>query len=159
MIIGIDMGGTHIDGVIIDNGSIIKTTKNPTDRDDLFKTIQGTLQQLLNTIDKSKITRINLSTTVSTNAIVENKVSTVGMIVQSGPGMRHDFSDAGDQLSFISGYIDHRGSIVKGVAKDEIQAIKTKFIEHGIESVGVVSKFSTRNPSHELAVAELLGND
>lgn len=159
MIIGIDMGGTHIDGVIIDNGSIIKTTKNPTNRDDLFKTIQGTLQQLLNTIDKSKITRINLSTTVSTNAIVENKVSTVGMIVQSGPGMRHDFSDAGDQLSFISGYIDHRGSIVKGVAKDEIHAIKTDFIAHGIESVGVVSKFSTRNPSHELAVAELLKSD
>ncbi|WP_178087225.1 hypothetical protein [Pseudomonas sp. C27(2019)] len=28
MIIGIDMGGTHIDGVIIDSGKIIKETLN-----------------------------------------------------------------------------------------------------------------------------------
>ena len=159
MIIGIDMGGTHIDGVIIDHGTIIKTIKNNTDRNDLFRTIQTTLQQLLDNIDKTKITRINLSTTVSTNAIVENKVSKVGMVVQTGPGMLHDFSAAGDQLSYVSGYIDHRGSIVTGVAKDEIHAIKTDFIEHGIEAVGVVSKFSTRNPSHELAIAELLAND
>ncbi len=159
MIIGIDMGGTHIDGVIIDNGQIIKTTKNPTDKDDLFKTIQTTLQQLLANIDKNKIARINLSTTISTNAIVENKVSTVGMIVQTGPGMQHDFSAAGDQLRYVSGYIDHRGSIVKDVAENEIQAIKTDFIEHGIESIGVVSKFSTRNPSHETQVAEILADD
>lgn len=159
MIIGIDMGGTHIDGVIIDHGTIIKTIKNNTDRNDLFGTIQTTLQQLLENIDKTSITRINLSTTVSTNAIVENKVSKVGMVVQTGPGMLHDFSAAGDQLSYVSGYIDHRGSIVKGIAKSEIQASKAKFIEHGIESVGVVSKFSTRNPSHELAIAELLASD
>ena len=116
MIIGIDMGGTHIDGVIIDHGTIIKTIKNNTDRNDLFGTIQTTLQQLLENIDKTSITRINLSTTVSTNAIVENKVSKVGMVVQTGPGMLHDFSAAGDQLSYVSGYIDHRGSIVKGIA-------------------------------------------
>lgn len=159
MIIGIDMGGTHIDGVIIDHGTIIKTIKNNTDRNDLFGTIQTTLQQLLENIDKTKITRINLSTTVSTNAIVENKVSKVGMIVQSGPGMLHDFSTAGDQLRSVSGYIDHRGSVVKGVAQDEIQASTAEFIAHGIEAVGVVSKFSTRNPSHELAIAELMASD
>ena len=159
MIIGIDMGGTHIDGVIIDKGTIVKTIKNTTDRNDLFKTIQTTLQQLLDTIDKKSISRINLSTTVSTNAIIENKISKVGMIVQSGPGMRYDFSQAGDQLQFISGYIDHRGSIVKEVARKEIEAIKAQFIEQGIESVGVVSKFSTRNPSHEMHIAELLGDD
>ncbi len=159
MIIGIDMGGTHIDGVIIDQQKIIKTTKNPTDRDDLFKTIQTTLQQLLKNIDRKKIARINLSTTVSTNAIVENKISKVGMLVQSGPGMQHDFSNAGDQLGFISGYIDHRGTVIKDVASAEVQAIKAQFIKHGVESVGVVSKFSTRNPNHERCIAELLKSD
>ncbi len=159
MIIGIDMGGTHIDGVIIDSGKIIKTTKNPTDRSDLFQTIQTTLHQLLDNIDKKKIARINLSTTVSTNAIVENKVSKVGMIVQTGPGMQHDFSAAGEQLSYVSGYIDHRGAVVKDVAENEIQAIKAEFIAHGIESAGVVSKFSTRNPSHEIQIAEILADD
>ena len=62
-------------------------------------------------------------------------------------------------MLFRSGYIDHRGTIVKDVVSDEIQAIKAKFIAHGVESVGVVSKFSTRNPSHERSIAELLKSD
>ncbi len=159
MIVGIDMGGTHIDGVIIDGGEIIKTTKNITDKDDLFKSIQTTLQQLLENIDKKKISRINLSTTISTNAIVENKVSKVGMIVQSGPGMNHDFSDAGDEVEFISGYIDHRGTVVKEVSKNEINDIKINFTKSRIDSIGVVSKFSTRNPSHEKQISNILEDD
>lgn len=159
MIIGIDMGGTHIDGVVIDGGEIIKTTKNITDKNDLFKSIQTTLQQLLENLDKKKISRINLSTTISTNAIVESKVSKVGMIVQSGPGMNHDFSDAGDEVEFISGYIDHRGTEVKELSKNEINDIKINFTKSGVDSVGVVSKFSTRNPSHEKQISDMLEDD
>ncbi|HSH50044.1 MAG TPA: hydantoinase/oxoprolinase N-terminal domain-containing protein, partial [Halomonas sp.] len=92
MIIGIDMGGTHTDGVIVDKEKILKTAKRTTDRKNLLTTIWSTLQELLEGRDKEKISSINLSTTVSTNAIVENKASRVGMIVQSGPGLNHDFS-------------------------------------------------------------------
>lgn len=158
MIIGIDMGGTHIDGAIVANGKIIKTTKNTTDRDDLFKTIWTTLQELIKDIDKGQIARIHLSTTVSTNALVENKVSKVGMIVQSGPGRNYDFSAAGDQVEFIAGYVDHRGIVVKEVAKSEISTIKDNFTKSGMESIGIVGKFSTRNPSHEIQVSEMLGD-
>ena len=156
MIVGIDMGGTHIDGAIIDNGNVIKTIKNITDKHDLFKSIHTTLQQLLEDIDHKKITRINLSTTISTNAIVEKKISKVGMIVQSGPGRNYDFSDAGDQVEFIDGYIDHRGTVVKNISKNELDHIKTSFIKNDIDSVGVVSKFSTRNPCHEKQISDML---
>ncbi|MCK9267512.1 MAG: hydantoinase/oxoprolinase family protein, partial [Alkaliphilus sp.] len=74
MIVGLDMGGTNIDAVIVEDGKILKTVKQPTDRDNLFESIWGTLNVLLEDRDKSKIKRINLSTTVSTNAIVEDKV-------------------------------------------------------------------------------------
>ena len=156
MIVGIDMGGTHIDGAIIDNGNVIKTIKNITNKHNLFKSIHTTLQQLLEDIDHKKITRINLSTTISTNAIVEKKISKVGMIVQSGPGRNYDFSDAGDQVEFIDGYIDHRGTVVKNISKNELDHIKTSFIKNDIDSVGVVSKFSTRNPCHEKQISDML---
>ena len=80
MIVGLDMGGTHIDAVIIEDGKILKTVKQPTDRDDLFESIWNALNVLLSDCDKSKIRRINLSTTVSTNAIVENKTRRRGLL-------------------------------------------------------------------------------
>ena len=109
MIVGLDMGGTNIDGVIIENGVMVNRVKKPTNRNDLFESIWITLGELLSGYDNTKIDRINLSTTVSTNAIVENKTTPVGMIIQSGPGMPHDFLACGDENMFISGYIDHRG--------------------------------------------------
>ncbi|QEA40300.1 hydantoinase/oxoprolinase family protein [Pistricoccus aurantiacus] len=159
MIIGIDVGGTHIDGAVISNGNIVKTSKKITDRNNLFETIWTTLKILLEDIDKSKVSRINLSTTVSTNAIVEKRVSKVGMIVQSGPGMNYDFSRVGDQLEFISGYTDHRGVVVKEIVEDEIKTIRDNFIKNNMESIGIVSKFSTRNPSHEKQISEMLIDD
>ena len=114
------MGGTNIDAVLIDNGKIINSVKNPTDRNDLFQSIWTTLTELLQDFDTSKIQRINLSTTVCTNAIVENTTSPVGLIIQSGPGLPHDFLAFGDENVFISGYIDHRGTEVEPWKKEEI---------------------------------------
>lgn len=99
MIVGIDMGGTNIDGVIIEDGRVMKITKKPTDRDNLFNTIYSSLKELLVGYDKTKIERINLSTTVSTNAIVENKTSSVGMIIQAGPGMPYDNLACGEEFA------------------------------------------------------------
>lgn len=155
MIVGLDMGGTHIDAVIIEDGEIINTVKKPTDRGNLFKSIWTTLEELLTDYDKSNIERINLSTTISTNAIVEGKTSPVGMIIQSGPGIQSDFLACGDENIFISGYVDHRGSVVQNLQLEEIERGIELFKQRGIDSCAVVTKFSTRNPSHEIAIREL----
>lgn len=154
MIVGIDMGGTNIDGVIIDNSKIIKTIKKPTDRNDLLGTIWTTLKELLDGYDRTKIERINLSTTISTNAIVEDKVSAVGMIIEPGPGMPYDTLACGEENVFISGYIDHRGNIVKDLNLSEIRESLRSLGEKNIKDFAVVSKFSTRNPEHEKRIKE-----
>lgn len=158
MIVGIDMGGTNIDGVIIEDGRIINTIKKPTDRDNLFNTIYSTLKELLSDYDKAKIERINLSTTVSTNAIVENKIPPVGMIIQPGPGMPYANLACGEENAFISGYIDHRGNVVDELDISEIEKISKNFKSQGIEACGVVTKFSTRNPQHEIKIKDILGS-
>jgi N-methylhydantoinase A/oxoprolinase/acetone carboxylase beta subunit len=158
MIVSLDMGGTHIDAVIIENGNVINTVKKTTDHKDLFNSIWTTLKELLSGYDKSKIKKINLSTTVSTNSIVEGKTSPVGMIIQSGPGLPHDFLACGDEKVFISGYIDHRGKVIQDIDTKEIEkAIKT-FKGKNINHYAVISKFSTRNPHHELKVKSIMGN-
>ncbi len=156
MIVGLDMGGTHVDAVIIEDGRIINTIKKPTNRDNLFESIWNTLEELLKGYDKSKIKRINLSTTVSTNAIVENTTSPVGMIIQSGPGLPQDFLACGEENVFISGYIDHRGTVVENWSHEEIKEAINIFKGKKINSLAVVTKFSIRNPSHELEIKEMI---
>lgn len=156
MILGIDMGGTHIDGVIIDQGEITHTVKNPRDHDDLFNTIWTAIKDLLKNVDKKAVSRIHLSTTVSTNAIVERKTAKVGMLLQSGPGMAYGFEEYWDQIEFLEGYCDHRGKMVKELDKEEAMTAMNRFVENDVEALAVVTKFSTRNPSHEVAIKEIM---
>lgn len=159
MIVGLDMGGSHIDGVIIKDGKVINTVKEFTKPDDLFGSIWATLQKLLGEYDLSKIKRINLSTTVSTNAIIENKTPPIGMIIQSGPGLNHDFLACGEENVFISGYVDHRGRVVKELDSKEIKDAIDLFKSKDIKASAIVSKFSTRNPNHELEIKDLMEED
>ncbi|MDD2600462.1 MAG: hydantoinase/oxoprolinase family protein [Kiritimatiellae bacterium] len=156
MIVGLDMGGTHIDAIIMQDGKVIKVVKKPTDYDDLFHSIWTTLKELLQGIDQSMIKKINLSTTISTNAIVENKTANVGMIIQSGPGLPNEHLAVGNKNVFINGYTDHRGEIVRDVNTKEIDEAIALFSNTKIEDVAIVTKFSTRNPTGELEIAKLV---
>ena len=68
MIIGIDMGGTNIDGVVLRGGTIVKSVKHPVDSDD-FSGVWRCLDDLLIGLEHDAIERIHLSTTVCTNTL------------------------------------------------------------------------------------------
>ncbi|MDI3481327.1 MAG: hypothetical protein PWQ97_982 [Tepidanaerobacteraceae bacterium] len=159
MIVGLDMGGTHVDACLIDRGNIVEQAKTPTDRSDLFGSIWKTLDDLLLGKDFSNLERINLSTTVSTNAIIEGKTTPVGMIIESGPGLDPSFLACGQENVFISGYIDHRGREIKSVAPEEIEEAAARFRKKGIKACAVAAKFSVRNPMHETKIKEILKDE
>ena len=159
MIVGLDMGGTHIDAVIIKDGKIINNIKRAYDSNNLFQDLWGSLQSLLNDYDKSQIKRINLSTTISTNAIVEDKTSSVGMIIQSGPGLSNDFLACGDENVFVSGSIDHRGNVVQELDISELKKAVILFKDKNINNCAIVTKFSTRNPKHEIEIKKFIEDD
>lgn len=156
MIVGLDMGGTNVDAVIIKQRKIIKTAKHPIDQADLFASIWTTLEKLLADIDITAIRQINLSTTVSTNAIVEEKTSPVAMFIQSGPGVPHEFLAKGEKNFFLSGYIDHRGRVVKKMDPQEIKERLNQLKQENIQDFGIVTKFSTRNPEVERRIKDIL---
>lgn len=75
--IGIDVGGTNTDAILLDNNNkLIHSVKSPTSLD--IKTgIETSLRNLLQdlAIDKTQISHAMLGTTQCTNAIVERKNS------------------------------------------------------------------------------------
>ncbi|HHU07262.1 MAG TPA: hydantoinase/oxoprolinase family protein [Clostridiaceae bacterium] len=158
MIAGIDMGGTNIDGVIIRNGSLHKAVKHQVNHDDVLHSILACLQDLLRDVDEGNLERINLSTTVCTNAIVEDKVSQVGLILQQGPGLQWQFDRMGDYLRYLSGSVDHRGKLVRSIDKEELEQVRQEFSDSPIEAIAVVSKFSPRNPTVEEQVHQLFAD-
>lgn len=159
MLIGLDVGGTHIDAVIIDNRKIIKIVKKPVDQADLETSIWQTIEELIIDVEVSKIKQINLSTTISTNAIVENKTSKVGMIIQNGPGLTNELLRLTNDDVFISGYTDHRGIIVKQFNPEEIAEAIKHFKAKNLDSIGVATKFSPRNPLSEQILEKHLKKD
>ncbi len=159
MIIGIDMGGTNIDGVAVHEGQIVRQIKRPVDRSDYFHSIWNCIKNLLWGVKKEDIERIQLSTTVSTNAIVENRISKVGVILQRGPGLKWQFDNLDENVADVSGSVDHRGIPISRENAAEISKIREDFLRNRVDTVAVVGKFSTRNPDFEKRAAEYLRDD
>lgn len=156
MFIGLDVGGTHTDVVLINDHGIVSENKVPTDSSDLFSTVLTGLDSITQDIDPSKILRVVLSTTLTTNAIVQKKVPTVGMIVSSGPGIDPEFYRTNQNYYPVGGSIDHRGREVAPINNKEIETIAKDIRSQGIRHVGVVGKFSVRNPAHEIQIKSVI---
>jgi N-methylhydantoinase A len=159
MIIGIDVGGTHTDAVLVRDFRLIGKTKVLTDQANMMASLLEAAENLLSGHDARDIKRIALSTTISTNAIVQNKVDRVAMVLLSGPGLLPDTPALREDTYFARGYVNHRGSPVQDIDRREIEEISRKISASGIRHVGIVGKFSTRNPRQELDTAELLQDD
>ena len=123
MIIGLDVGGTHTDVVLLGNEGLLNAVKVHTDPSNLFDTVLKGLDAVTKGIDSSDINRIVLSTTLTTNAIIQDKVPEVGMIVSSGPGIDPEFFRTGDHYYPVSGSIDHRGRKIEAINPDEIRSV------------------------------------
>ncbi|MDE2600472.1 MAG: hydantoinase/oxoprolinase family protein [Rhodocyclaceae bacterium] len=156
MILGIDVGGTHTDSVLMQNGKILRKSKVMTDKSDLLKSVMNATQAVTTPEDIKQLRRIVLSTTMTTNAVAQHQLDPVGLIVMSGPGVAHGELPLHDQAKFVKGYMNHRGVEAEGVDEDEILALKQEFAKQGVKHFGVVGKFSTRSPAHEKAVQALL---
>jgi len=158
MIIGLDVGGTHTDVVLLDNAGLLREAKVTTDASDLFRSVLKGLDAVTEGVDAAAIRRIVLSTTLTTNAVIQNTIPAVGMIVSAGPGIDPEHFRTNPHYVCVKGSIDHRGREVEPVRPEEIQAAAEGFRKNGIRQVGVVGKFSVRNPAHEIRIGELLGD-
>lgn len=156
MLLGIDVGGTHTDAAIVDSSGVIATFKAKTDGENLLNSINEALKEVTSGIDPSKIRNINLSTTLSTNAIIEGRIEKTGLFISSGPGIDPQSFAIGDSTCIIDGSINHRGKVIQPLDKKVLEDGIKKFKEKGVKVFASVSKFSTRNKSQEEEIASML---
>ncbi len=156
MILGIDVGGTHTDSVLTENFLVKKKAKVKTDHTNIMASLLAAFQTIASDENIKNIKRIVLSTTLSTNAIVQGKTDRVGMVLLNGPGLSPQTLDLGKDFFFASGYINHRGISMQPVNDREIKDIGEYFRKENIYQVGIAGKFSSRNPQQEINIAEIL---
>ncbi len=155
MLIGIDVGGTTTDAVVVDGNKVVKTAYVPTDHDNLLKCLLWALDELVQGIDTGKIERVVLSTTLITNMIAEGKTDPVALVLIPGPGTNPRDYALGESI-ILDGAIDFRGKEIDRLKESQIKEAAAQIRAQGLSRVAVVGKFCQRNHAHELKVGEIL---
>ena len=158
MLLGLDVGGTFTDAVIIDAHRVVATAKRRTTKDNLMNGIGEALDAVLEGYDTSNIEQVTLSTTVVTNTIVEAKEQVVDLYVITGPGRNVDDIFPVEPI-YLQGYTDHRGIVVECTPADAVRGIANMVqARSGTDLAAVSAKFGVRNPQEELSITEELKN-
>lgn len=147
--IGIDVGGTNTDAALLCDSEAVALVKVPTNHQDLLSSTMQALHNVLEHYDGKNPVQLHLSTTLSTNAIVEGRGGPVRVVVVPGPGVNLESLKFPFPIIELSGYIDHRGRQVSPLKVDQIAGLKEKLGEDDEGALAIVGKFSQRNPSHE----------
>ncbi len=153
MYIGIDVGGTRTDAVLLENGLVRAFAEVPSSSDILSSLLEA-LDKIMKGVPAELIERSVFSTTLITNYIAEKKYDPVGLVLIPGPGLcSTQFSYNSDTFT-LSGAIDYRGREIMPLRMEEIENAIIELNARGYKKVAVVGKFSVRNNKHEMEVAE-----
>lgn len=155
MLLGIDVGGTFTDAVILDSKNVFTQAKVRTNHNNILECLLAALDKVL--IHNKKhpiiIERVVISSTLVTNALTEGKLEPVFLALISGPGMNID-NYLPVKPYYFSGSIDHRGKITQNISYKEHRNIN---FENKKQQICAVSgKFSVRNPKLELLLQDYL---
>lgn len=172
--LGIDVGGTNTDAVLIDEKlRIVAEVKHPTSLD-IYDGIVGALRKVLELsgVNRSQISMAMLGTTQCTNAIVERKnLAPIGILRIGAPATLgippmadwdDDIRTVAKEVALIRGGSEYDG---KELAAFDEEAAKEFFckLKGQVQSVAISSVFSTVRNDHEVQAArmcrEIMGDD
>jgi N-methylhydantoinase A/oxoprolinase/acetone carboxylase beta subunit len=153
MFLGIDVGGTHTDAVLLDETSVNKvypmaTAKAKTSYR-LIDSLSTIFDELLAGDRLSKLTRLTVSSTLGLNSLLTNSADPVGILTTGGPGLALDAESWGPLFKALSGQQDHRGHVLKTVDPAEAKSAANELLLLGASSLVVASKFGPKNPELE----------
>lgn len=165
--LGIDVGGTNTDAVLIDeNLHVVASIKQHTTAniyDGILNAVRAVLEQ--SGIDRREIRQAMLGTTQCTNAIVERKnLAPIGILRIGAPASRgiplmvdwaEDLKKIAVKTAIVGGGFEYDG---RELAPFDVAAA-TSFFEalkkEGVKSVAISCVFSTVRNDHELEAAKL----
>ncbi|QDG75506.1 hydantoinase/oxoprolinase N-terminal domain-containing protein [Labrenzia sp. PHM005] len=159
--LGVDTGGTYTDAVILrGEDEVVASAKALTTRHDLAEGIKEAVQSALAQaeIDPASVGLASLSTTLATNALVEDQGARVALIAIGFA--ENDLERAGlskavkdDPVLLLRGGHNHAGTEAAPLDEDALEAFLNT-LDPGVTAIAVAARFATRNPAHEISAAE-----
>lgn len=165
--IGVDVGGTNTDAVVLDgDGRVLAWTKRATTAD-ITSGIRASIRDVLATIgdDRSRVSRVMLGTTHATNAIVQRRqLDRVAMIRLGAPAATEyppltGWPDDLVRMVLAGSAMLGGGHMVDGTPISPLDRDGILRFVDGLESfdaIAVAGIFSPSSPDQELEVADLL---
>ena len=159
--LGIDTGGTCTDAVLVDETQqLVRTAKALTSHGELRLGLADAVGQVLAGVDPECVKLVSLSTTLATNALVEGRGRSVGLVLIGFSEdwlLRARLGEAlgADPVLFIEGGHDAAGHALSPLDHAQLLAQATP-VASKVEAWAVSSVFAVRNPEHELQAAAAL---
>ncbi|PPR47145.1 MAG: Acetophenone carboxylase gamma subunit [Alphaproteobacteria bacterium MarineAlpha5_Bin9] len=168
MQIGVDVGGTNTDGVIMSNGKVLvsdKTVTTPNVGDGVFNVIKSVLDK--GKISADKITSVMIGTTHFTNALVERKrlqkIAAIRLCLPASDslvqmiGWPEDLVQTLNPVKFFAkGGYEVDGREISPLDTDEINKIVDKISKTDVDSIAINSVYSPLNSEMEEKAAEII---
>lgn len=165
--LGIDTGGTYTDAVLLnyETGQILTSAKALTTRHDLSLGIRAAMDSAFQqpaAPDPAEVRLVGVSTTLATNAIVEDQGSPVCLILigYDPEVIRHyQLEDAlvADEIVYIDGGHDIYGVEARPLDEATLREAVLRVTGQGhIQVFAVSAYFSVRNSAHELRARSLI---
>jgi N-methylhydantoinase A len=175
--IGIDVGGTFTDLVLVDERrDLIYTGKRLTSSRDPSEAIAGGLERLLReaSTGADELQSLVHGTTLVANTIIERSGARVGLIttrgfrdsLEMGREIRYDLYDLHLELPRplvsrtrrreVSERLDAGGRIVVALDEAELGRVGAALATDGVESIAVCFMHAYRNPVHERLAKRIL---
>ncbi|EHS48866.1 Hydantoinase/oxoprolinase [Rhizobium sp. PDO1-076] len=166
--IGIDVGGTNTDAVLIDGDTILSSIKVPTTQDVMsgVKSALAHVSGLVGPTDRP-IDAVMIGTTHFTNAVVERarleRVAAIRIALPTGRSLPpmcdwpDDLRACVDPMIFmVHGGHEYDGSPLVPMIPDEIREAAMKIRDAGITSIAISATFSPLTTECEVVAAEIV---
>lgn len=171
MRIGVDVGGTNTDAVLIDGDTVIASTKIITTSnisDCVTAAIQGVLSNA--SVQAANVQAVMIGTTHFTNALVERKrLDRVGVMRLASPSGEalppmtawpDALSDAiGREYFLLPGGYEVDGREIAPFDAQAVRQAANTLKQKGITSIAISSAFAPLNHDMELRAAEIIGQE
>ncbi|MCC6001593.1 MAG: hydantoinase/oxoprolinase family protein [Pararhodobacter sp.] len=167
MRIGVDVGGTNTDAVLVDGTQVLASVKEPTSADIVSGLAQALARLVPNRAELAAVDAIVIGTTQLTNALIERRgLNAVGILriglpaTQGLPpqvGWPADLVQAvGAEAVMVRGGHESDGREITPLDEDTIRSAARRFRKSGLRSVAVTSVFAPLVGLHEARAAEIL---
>ena len=175
--LGVDVGGTHTDLVLLDpdSGALMVEKVSSTPKDPARGVLDGVQRLIARGVNPGDIAFFAHGTTITTNALLEMRGARVGMLITKGFGAIQEVQiQARDQNLFdyfferpvpiaphsltrgIPERIDYLGNVLLPLDAAAVRQAARELKAAGVQSIAVCYLFSFMNPAHEQETRRLI---